>query len=288
MNQENLSNDFVAAFFKSIQSKDLEQKKVWYSNAAEAYNKTRPRYPQQLINRVIELTQLPPNGKILEIGCGPGIATVAFAQLGFTIVCIEPNLEFCQLARQNCAAYPNVEIINTSFEEWELEPEGFDAVLAATSIHWVPAENRYQKIAELLKENAYLILLWNVVFQPEYELYQHLRDIYLTYTPSLAEYEDKRLEDEKVKGIGHGIIHFGQEIIDSGKFKDLIYEQISWQTTYSTDDYLMLLSSLSQYIGLDSQNKDSLFTELRERIENNFGENINFSLLSAFQIAKKL
>lgn len=237
MNKENLNNDFIAAFFKSIQSKNLEQKKVWYSTAAEAYNKTRPRYPQQLINRVIELTQLPTNAKILEIGCGPGIATEAFAKLGFSIVCIEPNQEFCQLARQNCAAYPNVEIINTSFEEWEIETGKFDAVLAATSIHWIPAEIRYHKIAKALTENAWLIFLWNVVFQPEYELYQHLRDIYLTYAPSLAEYEDKRFEYEKLKGIGHGIIHFGQEIIDSGKFKDLISEQIPWQTNYKTDDY---------------------------------------------------
>jgi protein-L-isoaspartate O-methyltransferase len=289
MNQDNSNNDFIASFFKSIQSKNLEQKKVWYSTAAEAYNKTRPNYPQKLINRVIELTQLPPNGKILEIGCGPGIATIAFAKLGFSVVCIEPNQEFCQIARQNCAAYSNVEIINTSFEEWEVETGKFDAVLAATSIHWVPREIRYQKTSEALKENAFLIFLWNVVFQPEYELYQQLRDIYLTYAPSLAEYEDKRLEHEKLKGIGNGIIHFGQEIIDSGKFKDLIYEKIAWQTTYNTDDYLLLLSSLSQYIiGLDSQNKDSFFEELWEKIENKFAGNINFSLLSAFQIAKKI
>ncbi len=288
MNQDNSNNDFIASFFKSIQPKNLEQKKVWYSTAAEAYNKTRPHYPQTLINRVIELTQLPPNAKILEIGCGPGIATIAFAKLGFSVVCIEPNQEFCQIARQNCAAYSKVEIINTSFEEWEVETGKFDAVLAATSIHWVPAEIRYQKSSEALKENAYLIFLWNVVFQPEYELYQQLRHIYLTYAPSLAEYEDKRLEHEKLKGLEHGIIQFGQEIIDSGKFKDLISEQIPWQTNYNTDDYLLLLSSLSPYIGLDSQNKYSLFEGLREKIENNFGGNINFSLLSAFQIAKKI
>lgn len=50
----------------------------------------------------------------------------------------------------------------------------------------------------------------------------------------------------------------------------------------------MLLSSLSQYIGLDSQNKDSLFEGIREKIENDFNGNIDFSLLSAFQIAKKI
>jgi hypothetical protein len=30
-------------------SRDLEQRKHWYSPAAEAYNKVRPRYPKELI-----------------------------------------------------------------------------------------------------------------------------------------------------------------------------------------------------------------------------------------------
>lgn len=32
----------------SYSSRDLEQRKNWYSPAAEAYNKARPRYPQDL------------------------------------------------------------------------------------------------------------------------------------------------------------------------------------------------------------------------------------------------
>ncbi|MFH7025297.1 MAG: class I SAM-dependent methyltransferase [Heteroscytonema crispum UTEX LB 1556] len=91
----------------------MEQKKVWYSPVAEAYNKARPRYPQQLISRVVELTQLPPEAIILEIGCGSGKATISFAELGYSMVCVEPNPEFYQLARYNCAVYPNVEFINT-------------------------------------------------------------------------------------------------------------------------------------------------------------------------------
>jgi hypothetical protein len=35
--------------------------------------------------------------------------------------------------------------LNTTFEEWELELERFNAVLAATSFHWVSPEVRYAK-----------------------------------------------------------------------------------------------------------------------------------------------
>jgi SAM-dependent methyltransferase len=63
---------------------DLEQQKSWYSAVADAYNRVRPRYPKELIGRVVELAQLQNDAIILEVGCGPGTATAAFAQLGFS------------------------------------------------------------------------------------------------------------------------------------------------------------------------------------------------------------
>lgn len=125
-----------------------------YSAVADAYNKARPRYPKELISRVLELAQLPSTANILEIGCGPGTATTAFAQLGFSMICLEPSQQACQLAQQNCATYPDVEIVNTTFEEWELQPEKFNAVLAATSFHWVPPEIRHPKAAAALQDNG--------------------------------------------------------------------------------------------------------------------------------------
>lgn len=69
-------------------SKDLEQRKHWYSPAAEAYNKARPHYPKNLIERVVETAQLSCDSKILEVGSGPATATVAIAPLGCSMVCL--------------------------------------------------------------------------------------------------------------------------------------------------------------------------------------------------------
>src|SRR5919199_1486233 len=102
---------------KDYSGKDLQQRKNWYSRVADAYNRVRPRYPTQLIDRAVELAKLPADAIILEVGCGPGTATTAFAQLGFSMVCLEPSQEAFQLARQNCAPYADVEIRNTTFEE---------------------------------------------------------------------------------------------------------------------------------------------------------------------------
>ncbi|MGB3692437.1 MAG: class I SAM-dependent methyltransferase [Spirulinaceae cyanobacterium] len=160
-----------------------EQKRAWYGGVAEAYDKTRPAYPPQLINRAIELTLLPDDAKILEIGCGPGTATKDFAKRGYSLVAVEPSPKACQLARQNCLNYPQVEIINTTFEEYPLQPQTFAAVLAATSFHWVSPEIVYQKAATALKAGGFLILLWNTPPQPSQEIYQQfLQSIYQDIT----------------------------------------------------------------------------------------------------------
>jgi len=257
-----------------------EQRKNWYSEVADTYNKVRPRYPKELICRAVELAQLPADAIILEVGCGPGTATVGFAQLDFSMVCLEPSQEACQLARQNCVPYPSVEITNTTFEEWELETERFNAVLAANAIHWISPEIRYSKAAAALKDNGSLILLWNMTPQPRYEVYQVLNKVYQIHAPSLARFEERGTQEEHLR-------RFGQAVIDSGQFKNLVSEQIACEVTYSIDDYLALLSTLSPYIMLDPQKRDSLFEGLRETLKRNCGKSIQVSYLSAFHIAQK-
>jgi SAM-dependent methyltransferase len=264
----------------SYSSKTLEQRQNWYSPVAEAYNKVRPRYPKDLIDQVVEIAQLSTNSKILEVGCGPATATVAIAQLGCSMICIEPNPDFFQLAQQNCQVYPNVEILNTSFEEWELLDLKFDAVLAATSFHWISPEIGYPKAANALQENGYLILLWNKELQPSYEIYQSLQEVYQLYAPSLNRYENRETQEEILRGLG-------KTVINSGQFKNLRTGQVISEVTYTVDEYLMLLNTYSPYLKLESQNKNALFAGLRERIEHDFEGSLQLSYISAFHIAQK-
>jgi SAM-dependent methyltransferase len=102
------------------------------------------------------------------------------------MLCLEPNPDFCAIARRNCAKYSKVEIQTTSFEEWNLEAKRFNAVLAATSIHWIPPEVAYPKVANTLQDDGSLILLWNVPAIPSYEVYQALQEVYQVHAPSLC------------------------------------------------------------------------------------------------------
>ena len=255
---------------------DLEQRRNWYSPVANVYYDARPKYPKQLIDRAIVVAQLSSDASILEIGCGPGNATVAFAQFGFSMTCLEPNPDFCRIVERNCLPYPKVAIHNTSFEEWELEAKQFNAVLSANAFHWISPELRYAKAASALQDNGFLILLWNLTPEPKYEVYQEIEEVYQAYAPSFVRYEGAEVQAEILRG-------FGQEVLDSGYFGELAVEQTACEVTYSVDDYLKLLSTRR---GLEPKAEELLFSGLREKLEQ-IGDSVQLSFLSAVQVARK-
>jgi SAM-dependent methyltransferase len=265
----------------SYSQRDLEERKNLYSPAAEAYNKARPRYPKNLITQVVDIAGLSSESQILEVGCGPGTATVGFAEFGFSMVCLEPNPDFYRLAQENCQNYPNIDIKNISFEEWTLEAKKFDAVLAASSFHWISPEIGYPKAANALQDNGHLILLWNKELQPCYQVYQRLREVYQLYAPSLSPYEDRETQGNILQGLG-------EMITDSGQFQDLVWGNIESKVTYTVDEYLTLLNTYSPYLQLEKKTKENLFLGLRDIIENEFGASLQLSYISAFHIAKKV
>jgi len=56
-----------------------------FDQAALDYDEVRPGYPEELIEDVISISDIPKDGRILEIGCGTGQATISFARRGYSI-----------------------------------------------------------------------------------------------------------------------------------------------------------------------------------------------------------
>jgi len=197
------------------------------------------------------------------------------------MLCLEPNSDFYHLAQEACELYSNVELQNCSFEEWELEPKRFDAVLAASSFHWIPPETGYPKAAAALRPDGYLILLWNKELQPQYDVHQQLGAIYQTHAPSLVRaYETS---DTQIAILNQ----LGQMAIDSGYFKNMVSGHVEVEVTYSIDQYLMLLTTYSPYLKLEPQQQQQLFAGLRQVLEQQ-GDAIQLSYVSAFHIAQPI
>ena len=55
------------------------------------YDKFRPSYPAEIIDRLISTTKINSKSKLLEIGSGSGKATELLAPYKFDIFCVEPG-----------------------------------------------------------------------------------------------------------------------------------------------------------------------------------------------------
>ena len=64
-------------------------KRITFEQEADLYDEVQSGYPDELIEDILRLSGIPSDGSILEIGCGPGNATVSFAKRGYQILAIE-------------------------------------------------------------------------------------------------------------------------------------------------------------------------------------------------------
>jgi len=135
---------------------DRERRRWTFDEAAELYDRARPRYPSALFDDLGDLAGIGPGARVLEIGPGTGQATVPLAERGCRVVAVELGAGLAAVARRNLAPFPAVEVVTGAFEDWPLPPEPFDVVLAATSFHWMDPAVRVAKAADALRPGGAL------------------------------------------------------------------------------------------------------------------------------------
>ena len=100
-----------------------------FGTDAERYDRTRPRYPDALVERVVAAS---PGPSVLDVGCGTGIAARQFQAAGCQVLGVEPDARMADFARRT-----GVEVEVARFEAWESAGRAFDAVIAGQAWHWV-------------------------------------------------------------------------------------------------------------------------------------------------------
>ncbi len=267
-------------------SHSLEQRRRWYDPVAEAYDRARPRYPAELFDLAMAMTGLQAGDRLLEIGCGPGIATLPLAERGFSMTAIEPSAAGCEILREHCAAYPAVKVVNQTFEEWLVEVAAFKGVVAATSFHWVSPELGYPKIFQALKPDGHVLLLWNVPPQPSEDIWRSLQPIYDAHGSELETFVDRAKQEQQLRDVGQKLVEF--DGLASGRFASRGFERIDCELSYTVEDYLALLQSLSPYILLEASQRKKLMLGLEQRLRDCCGERVQTSYFSALEIFQKI
>lgn len=234
-------------------------KRTTFDQVADLYEETCSAYPEELVDDVLRLSRIPADGRILEIGCGPGNATVLFARRGYRILGIELGEHLAALAVKNCRAYPGVQILNMAFEDWKLEEGAFDLAVAADAFHWIPPKVGYPKVARALKDSGSAAFFWAAPVDPDTDWSRAIDAVYQEMAPQFTN-PDKRFTTEWMVGV------VTENFEASGCFGEVTVKQVHWSEVLTGEQYIKGLRTYSSHHGIDEELRERLYAGILEVI----------------------
>ena len=254
-----------------------------FDEAASLYDEVRPGYPEDLFEDIVPLSGIRPAGRILEIGCGTGQATVPFARRGYRILCIELGENMAALARRNLEGYPNAEVHTGAFEESSLQEGAFDLAISATAFHWLDPAVAYPKVARALRDGGSLALFWNV------HVHSEASEDFFEAAQRIYEREAREIWDHKYEGPPRSdeVPDRTGEIEGSGLFEAVIRRNYRWDETYDAEGYLRVLNTYSGHRSLNDDARERLFRGIADLIDNRFGGRIVKGYLTTLYVAHR-
>jgi SAM-dependent methyltransferase len=196
---------------------------------AERYDRTRPRYPDALVERIVAAS---PGSDILDVGCGTGIEARQFQAAGSKVLGVEPDARMAHFAR-----HTGVEVEVATFEAWDAAGREFDAVIAGTAWHWVDPVAGAAKAARVLRPGGRLAPFHHV-FQTPPEVMEALAQTYRRVAPDPPFNLGGQPARSALEGYQRLFVKIADGIRGVGGFSDPEQWRFEWERSYTREEWL--------------------------------------------------
>ncbi|MCL2006833.1 MAG: class I SAM-dependent methyltransferase [Treponema sp.] len=240
-----------------------------------SYDKVRWNYPKQMFNDIFEYSLNSKGKNAIEIGPGTGKATTPVLEAGYDVTAIELSTNMAKFLHSKHEEHKNLNIIIAPFEDILLTEENYDLIYSASAFHWLDAEIACPKVFKLLKPYGTFALLRNNVYTADGEvLYEKIQEVYrkyyFSYYTSKERWSRKSYDDLKEpSGILQG---FGFNDMSIYGFSDIIINFYEETITYSANDYIDLLDTMSDHRNLPEDYRVALYKGIKEVILKHGGQ----------------
>jgi SAM-dependent methyltransferase len=251
-----------------------------FDEDARLYDRVRPRYPPELFDDLAQIVPLSPEARILEIGAGTGQATLDLARRGYTVLALEPGKALAHEARRKLRDFPRTTVCVVSFEGWIPGFERFDAVVAATSFHWLDPAVRVEKGADALRaDGALAIISTHHVAGGTSEFFDVVQECYVRHDPTT----EPGLVLPREAQVSIDVT----EIERSGRFDRIDRRAYAKEETYSAEGYEEVLMTYSGHRALEPRARSALLACIRDLINHRFGGRITKRYLFTLTVAHR-
>lgn len=251
-----------------------------FDTVAELYSRSRPAYPRELVEHLLSLSDIGPHSRVLEIGPGTGQLSVAIASRGASLLAVELGSNLAAVTRRNLAPFANTEVVVANFDDWAGASEAFDAVVAATSFHWLNPSTRVGKCASLLRPGGALVVVetrWGVAVGQD----PFFAESQTCYARSTRDHEPASRQVRPEDVVPMRLDAADPEIVTVAQRRYVV------ERTYTSSEYSALLSTFSDVLVLEPAAREGFLSSMTKLIDSRFGGQVTRNDLYDLSVARR-
>ncbi|MCL2869300.1 class I SAM-dependent methyltransferase [Candidatus Saccharibacteria bacterium] len=276
----------------------MKYDKSLFASTADYYVKYRPKYSQEIFDKIIEIFKPIENDILLDLGCGTGELALPLSKTFGKVIAWDPDADMLRLAKQKA---DEQDVKNVVFEQKSSDDlsgltEKIKLCTMGQSFHWMDGTDTLIEIKKHLVDNGGVAIIGLKhglhIYSPTFD---EPNEITAERNRIVSEVGVKYLGAERKAG--HSVFTRGkksfEDMLNEAGFADIEETVLDVMVRRTTDDVIGWLFSSSWGNSDQLGDKAEAFEqELRERLkelkpDGVFDERISFWLLTAKSLSNK-
>jgi SAM-dependent methyltransferase len=224
---------------------NLPELRFSFGNVAETYDRVRPPYSQELLDRAQAELELTPQATVLDLAAGTGRLSRELARRFAEVVAVEPD-------ERMRAVHGTA--LEGSAEAIPLEDASVDAVFVGEAFHWFDPAAAISELARVLRPRGGLAIVSTHWWETE---------------PPLPDEALEVLSEPYTKSLSRRRPSWDDAFAES-PFEPLYSERGEDEVTVGPDELLTMYATTSSLAELPEDERAALFARVRPRLGDSY------------------
>ncbi len=176
--------------------KNISDPLIRFSDRVIDYIKSRPSYPAEILNLLVNECGLLQSDRIADIGSGTGKFSELLLKNNNVVFCIEPNKEMREAAEKIFNGCTNFISINGTAEDTGLDSHSVRFVTCAQAFHWFNHEKVKKEFSRILVPDGWIILIWHSRIVNSTSFMKDYEQLLLTFSLDYSQVNHKNIGEE--------------------------------------------------------------------------------------------